>query len=355
MDFLNRAIGQLTDLFKSMTPGSRLTAGLLLVTVVVSMAFLVNRVGSDQDAFLMGGEVFSPGQLHIMEGAFAKANLSDYRIEGNRVHVSAGKQSAYMGALADAEALPPTFGKYLEKAVTATGPFADKEQRRQATKIATQNELQLILSNMRGIEAASVMYDVEETGPFGKVRSVTGSVSVTTSTGMPLEEEQVRTIRHTVAPAIGGKPETISVTDLNNGQVYPGSSNGNPAGGSEDQYGSLKRIYEKQWQEKIMATLSLIPGVLVTANVELDPETGHTETQTEYDAKAVTYSTRESEKKSLMHGPAPSGRPGLAAQGGVNQPAVVGRRADRRTRRKTHSSKPRPRSPARFARSRNKG
>ena len=133
MDFLNRAVGQLTDLFKSMTPGARLTAGLLLVMIVVSMAFLVNRVGSDQDAFLMGGEVFSSPQLHNMEAAFAKANLNDYRIEGNRIHVSSGKQSVYMGALADAGALPPTFGKYLEEGrhhATASGPTRSSAGRR---------------------------------------------------------------------------------------------------------------------------------------------------------------------------------------------------------------------------------
>jgi flagellar M-ring protein FliF len=323
MDFLNRAVGQLTDLFKSMTPGARITAGLLLVMIVVSMAFLVNRVGGDDDAYLMGGEVFSSPQLHNMEAAFAKANLNDYRIEGNRIHVSSGKQSVYMGALADAGALPPTFGKYLEKVVATNSFWADKELRRQATKIATQNELQLIIGNMRGIETAAVMYDVEESGPFGKTRNVTASVSVKTSTGMPLEEDQVRTIRHTVAPAIGAKADNISVTDLN-GQVYPGAGGGGLSGGSEDPYGSRKRIYEKQWQEKISATLAYIPGVLVTSNVELDPETEHSETHTDYDPKAVPYSTIETSKASLNRGAATSGRPGVTAQNGVNQPAVVG-------------------------------
>ena len=323
MDFLNRAVGQLTDLFKSMTPGARMTAGLLLVLIVVSLGFLVNRVGSDQDAYLMGGEVFSSPQLHNMEAAFAKANLNDYRIEGNRIHVSSGKQSVYMGALADAGALPPTFGKALEKVVATNSFWADKELRRQATKIATQNELQLILSNMRGIETAAVMYDVEESGPFGKSRSVTASVSVKTSTGLPLEEDQVRTIRHTVAPAIGAKAENISVTDLN-GQVYPGSNGAGLAGGSEDPYGSRKRIYEKQWQEKITVALGYIPGIVVTSNVELDPETEHSETHTEYDQKAVPYNTIETSKNNVMRGAAPNGRPGVAAQNGVNQPAQVG-------------------------------
>jgi hypothetical protein len=37
MDFLNRAYSQLNDLYRSMTPGSRLTAGLLAVVVVVGI------------------------------------------------------------------------------------------------------------------------------------------------------------------------------------------------------------------------------------------------------------------------------------------------------------------------------
>ena len=40
MDFLNKAFAQLSDLFRSMTPGARLTAGLLLVVVIVSLGYL---------------------------------------------------------------------------------------------------------------------------------------------------------------------------------------------------------------------------------------------------------------------------------------------------------------------------
>ena len=40
MDFLNKAFAQVADLFRSMTPGARLTAGLLLVVVVVSVGYL---------------------------------------------------------------------------------------------------------------------------------------------------------------------------------------------------------------------------------------------------------------------------------------------------------------------------
>ncbi len=40
MDFLNKALAQFSDLFRSMTPGGRITAGLLLVVAVVSVGYL---------------------------------------------------------------------------------------------------------------------------------------------------------------------------------------------------------------------------------------------------------------------------------------------------------------------------
>ena len=45
MDFLNKAIAQLSELFRSMTPGARITAGLLLAVVVISVAVIVAAAG----------------------------------------------------------------------------------------------------------------------------------------------------------------------------------------------------------------------------------------------------------------------------------------------------------------------
>ncbi len=83
-------------------------------------------------------------------------------------------------------------------------------------------------------------------------------------------------------------------------------------------------MYEKEWRDNITATLGYIPGVLVTTNVELDPEIEHVETQTNYDPKAVPYNTRETSGNKLVRGVAPAGRPGLAAQSVNQQPPIVG-------------------------------
>ncbi len=323
MDFLNQGYARLVDLFKSMTPGARVTAGLLLSMVVISLAYLVNHASTGQETFLMGGEPFSASQLPNMEAAFSKAGLNDYKIEGNRIRVPLGKQASYMGALADGGALPADFGNFLEKAV-ATSPWVSKVQRAEAMKIAKQIELQSIICHMQGIESASVMYDVEAPKSFGQDKIATASVNVKPLGSMQLDENQVRNCRNLVASAIAGmKPQNVTVTDLN-GRSYVGSGSADGLGvGDEDPYGTRKRNYEKEWNEKIAAALSSIPGVVVISEVELDAETVHEESSTDFDPKTVPFQQREETGTKTIRGGGAGGRPGPAQQHGVNQPATV--------------------------------
>ena len=116
MDFLNKAFAQFNDLFRSMTPGGRITAGLLLVVAVVSVGYLFQHQVSGGDDYLFGGESIPTPTLQKMEEAFGKAGLNGFTIEGGRVKVPHAQRAAYLAALADAKALPPNFGDKLEEA-----------------------------------------------------------------------------------------------------------------------------------------------------------------------------------------------------------------------------------------------
>ena len=87
MDFLNKAFAQFNDLFRSMTPGGRITAGLLLVVAVVSVGYLFQHQVSGGDDYLFGGESIPTPTLQKMEEAFGKAGLNGFTIEGGRVKV----------------------------------------------------------------------------------------------------------------------------------------------------------------------------------------------------------------------------------------------------------------------------
>src|SRR3990172_3481792 len=100
MDFLNQAIAQVSDLFRSMTPGARVTAGLLLAVVVVSVGYLFQYQSAGPDEFLFGAHYSPNGHLGQIEAAIPQAGLNGYRREGNRILVPTGLKAEYIAAVA---------------------------------------------------------------------------------------------------------------------------------------------------------------------------------------------------------------------------------------------------------------
>ena len=90
MDFLNQAYSQVADLFRSMTPAARVTAGLLLAVVVISVIYLVRFQSSGADEYLLGGRAFSEREIATMEAAFSQAGLQRWESDGNRIRVPRG-------------------------------------------------------------------------------------------------------------------------------------------------------------------------------------------------------------------------------------------------------------------------
>src|SRR5690349_4748639 len=265
MDFLNKSIAQLGDLFRSMTPGARITAGLLLAVVVVSMGYLFQHSASGPDAYLFGGEPLPDRDLTRVEAAIAKAGLSDYEREGNRIRVPSGQQAKYLAAVADAGALPPNFNTILENALNSGSPWESREATRERMKVAKQQTLSETIRGMYWVENAIVMYDEHDSHEFGKLsvtKQVTASVSVKPIAGEVLSPQRAKNIQKLVAYAVNMKPNDVAVTNL---------GDGGPTGGDgeitydviEDEYLKNKVMFESQKKESIMGALRDIPGVRV--------------------------------------------------------------------------------------------
>jgi flagellar M-ring protein FliF len=313
MDFLNKAAAQLTDLFRSMTPGARITAGLLLVAVVISLGYLFRYEAGGADTYLLSGAPIQDRDLQVMQAAFGKAKLDDFVIEGSKIRVPHGQQGLYMGALADAKALPANFGSILNEAVDKGNPFESAAQREERMRIATQEELALVIRNMPGIERASVLIAVEnKPGGFGRERVKTASVSVKAVGTEPVKESQVESIRYTVGFANGMKPESVTVADLNSGLVYHGDMENGGAGG-ENLYLAVKTRWERELKTKILGALSYIPNLTVETNVELNREK-FTHTSTVDYTKPVTIDSKTKGTTHSRDGSAGGGgRPGYQA------------------------------------------
>jgi flagellar M-ring protein FliF len=156
MDFLNQSFAQLKNLFDGMTPGSRITAALLLVVVVVSLGYLFTHSVTGNSSYLFEGRSFSVSEFDAMEAALGVAGL-ECESDGGRIRVPRGKKYEYMAALGSAGALPQTFGDDLRKTLENQSIFKGNSKLTVAEiKAATQRELGKIISHYPGIKLATV-------------------------------------------------------------------------------------------------------------------------------------------------------------------------------------------------------
>jgi flagellar M-ring protein FliF len=312
MDFLNKSIAQVSELFRSMTPGARVTAGLLLAIVVVSVGYLFRQGTAGPDAYLFGGEALSDGQLVDIEAAIAQAQLSGAVREGNRIRVPAGQQAKYLAAVADADALPQNFDTILESAIAKGGLWESAAAQRERLKIAKQKTLSEIIRTMSWVDDAVVIYDEQESRELGRVaptRHKTASVNVQPAVGETLDSRRAKVLQKLVASAVNMKPEDVNVTNLGDGGTYR-------AGGEilpddfESAYYQTKVAFELQKREVILAHLRHIPGVQVGVNAELNDMTEDVTTSVKPDEKGTVQSEVEMIESSTQANGATSGQPG---------------------------------------------
>jgi flagellar M-ring protein FliF len=273
MDFLSRAYSQLYDLYRSMTPSSRLTAGLLASVVLLSLGYLFTHQISSPEVDLMHGQPLSAPQLSFMEGVLGKAGLK-CEVRGTSILVPRGQEAACMAALADANALPKQPGDALRNAINSTGWCEDHRLREQRYQTAKQDELAKAIGEMPGIEHAYVVYDVDNKPGFNKEKVTTALACVKPAGSGQLNESQVSAIRRLVGGgAIAGlRPENVTISDLNGGRTWYANAEDNGSGGEENLYLAVQRTYEQDLRAKILNALCYIPNVTVELSVVLDRE-----------------------------------------------------------------------------------
>lgn len=314
MDFLNKAYLQIADLFRSMTPAARLTAGLLAAVIVVALAFLFRFQTQSADDYLLGGRPFMAGELTAVQRALSEAGLKNWELEGNRIRIPSGQKDVYIAALAENNALPSDWNAAMDKAVDGANPFRSRHEIDLTLQRAKQKELGMVISRFHNVEQASVMFDQVEKPGFRREKLMTASVAVQSS-GTGLEETQVRAIRNLLATSYAGlNRDNIAVTDTTTGISYPGAS-GQDGTGDENLYAMRKANFEADWKKKILEQLANVSGVMVGVNVEMDGEIGSNTTKVIVDPKPVPVSVSEMNQESTTEGPTVQGRPGAVSNG----------------------------------------
>ena len=137
-------------------------------------------------------------------------------------------------------------------------------------RVATQEELSLVIRTMPGIEQAAVLYsgtNSESLFRDAKTDAHTASVSVRTEPGEELDRHRVQAIRVLVASSIAGlRVEQVALTNLRSGQVFDGPLMSDAEFVTADPNRARAVAYEQHVTAKIRQALAFIPGVFVEVN-----------------------------------------------------------------------------------------
>ncbi|QDT69747.1 flagellar MS-ring protein [Planctomycetes bacterium MalM25] len=311
MDFLNPIIAQVRDLFATMTPGARVTAGLLLAVVVVSLGFLFQQAASGPDEFLFGGDPIERGRLPRIEAALGIAGIN-FDTEGNRIRVARSDKNAAYGAIASADELPPEFHKLMEDAMNGGGMFDFRDLKMQRVRVAREAQASMILSEFPWVDTARVMHNQSTKPGLRGGRHATAAVSITPAVGESLTTKRVRTVKDFVSKACDVPIDQIAVT----GQ---GGDSATESGVSpedfEHPFFRQKALAEEWLKGKILAQLSEFPGVKVEVTAHLENVSERTTVSIQPDSQPVTLSKETLNETNEQSAGRPGDRVGQVANG----------------------------------------
>ena len=254
---------------RGVSPTQAIALGLVAAAVGWA-AWLVHERPAAEEVELLPATILPSSELAIVEAAFDRAQLTDHRCEDGRIWVPRPRQSAYMRALVDAEALPREFGSSLRRAIETNSPWQSRAAQEEHMRVAVQEELAHVICSMPGIERAAVLYDVADRGGLDSAPVRTASVNVRTHADIELEPARVQAIRVLVAASIAGlDAERVAVTDLRSGRVHAGplaaSTSDNEA--VVDRELARRIAHEKHLAAKVRQAVAFVPGAVVDVTV----------------------------------------------------------------------------------------
>ena len=259
------------------TPAQIVGIGLVAASLGWAAWLLRDRPMSEE-VELLPGTVLPSSELAIVEAAFDRAQLIDHRTEDGRVWVPRPRQSAYMRALVDAEALPREFGSSLRRALEQNSPWQSRAVQEEMLRVAVQEELAHVICSMPGIERAAVLSDVDTRSSVAGLAggpARTASVNIRTQPGIELEPARVHSIRVLVAASIAGLPaEQVAVTDLRSGRVFTGPLVVELSGddlAQADPALARRIAHERHLTTKLRQALAYVKGAVVDITVTFAP------------------------------------------------------------------------------------
>jgi flagellar M-ring protein FliF len=263
---LRNVAGQLHGLSQT----AKLLIGSLMVILVMTL-FLVAQYTSraSMESLGLDGSISSDARTRAI--SYLEQRNIPYRSRGNDILVPVEQKYSVLGQLTSNEIITPEQINF-DSLVAQSSPFLSKAQNDRQWLIATMNVVSRTIRHLDGIEHASVVIDEpRNAGGIGRAH-LPSSASVTVRTrGQALTQSQVDAIAALVAGSHARlSVENVSVIDSRNNRVH--QARGQQALDASN-YFELQATKERATREKIMESLSYIPGVNVAVSVIVDTRT----------------------------------------------------------------------------------
>lgn len=323
MDFLNKAYEQVSDFFYSMTPAARLTTGLLLGVIVVSLVFLFRGQATSADAYLFGARPLTNGEISAMTAAFSKASLNDWDDEGNRIRVPRGQRHTYLAALVEGNALPQDAGSAWRDMFDNQNVFASRTTKDLQAKRALEQELAYTIRALSGIENAYVVLSERDTNDFPRGTERRAVVTVKAAGSTSLTPPQIQQIRDTIAYGAAIETHNIVVSDTNAGRSYAAPPEEGSAAAKQNLYAERQRQLRTELKAEIEDRLQMYRGVTVAVRVELDKNLKKETRSLTFDDKPVPTDVTETQIEDRSTSSPADGQPGAAPNGIGNRTVAL--------------------------------
>ncbi len=325
---MERFLTQVRELIATMTPASRIMAGLLAGVIVVSLGWIVSSQTNGQAEYILGGQIFDEEQLNRMERALGEAGLRKYERVGNRLKVPTVERDQYIKAIAEGNAMPSEWNDEIGEALkSASNPLIAPSIVAEKVKRAREVSFERVLEAMPEVKKASVHHDTTNVR-FARESQQSCSIFLRPETQQGISTDRLKHICEVATTTFSGlKPENVSVMDMSTGNVYRGSSD--PLSADQQPYLRAQREQEAFYEEKVRPELAVYGDVKVGVHVELDPVVRRETEQIKYDPVGTASQSTNSRKDVKSSKASPGGRPGAEPNAAfANKSASVGAQAD---------------------------
>ncbi|HAW28693.1 MAG TPA: hypothetical protein DCY03_11330, partial [Planctomycetaceae bacterium] len=234
-----------------------------------------------------------------------RAGLTDFSRKGQRIMVPQNEVPRYNAALIEGGGLPTDWASEWQEQFEKSSMFVSKDQLQVMRDIALGNQLRRMIRAIPAIEDASVMWarSKKRLRWNNTTPEVTATVMVKPRPGRELTPVLVTSLRAAVSTMVPDlTTDSVTVFDQSTGTSFTADDKNEAF---DSKFISWVNKHTKNYQDKILDSLSYIPDVIVNVNVDVENLKRYVERKQEIstDGSVTLQSKEQSTERSLVEKP----------------------------------------------------